>query len=82
MNVVHVKHRLEIETFLYVNAEEFTDIEVEEDSKPITSAVIKLEPAVSCVSGIMQSGQISRVACHTVCLLSIHRIICTLVNIV
>lgn len=36
--------------FLFVNAEEFTDIEVEEDPKPITSAVIKPEPAVSCVS--------------------------------
>jgi hypothetical protein len=42
------------------------DIEVEED--PSTSAVIKPEPAVSCVSGIMHSGQISRVSCHTVCL--------------
>ena len=52
--------------FLFVNVEEFVDIEVEED--PSTSAVIKPEPAVSCVSGIMHSGQISRVFCHTVCL--------------
>jgi translation elongation factor P/translation initiation factor 5A len=52
--------------FLFVNVEEFTDIEVEED--PSTSVVIKPEPAVSCVSGIMHSGQISRVSCHTVSL--------------
>ena len=65
--------------FLFVNAEEFTDIEVEEH--PSTSAFIKPESVVSCVSGIMHSGQISGVACHTVCL-SIHRIICTLLNVV
>ena len=34
----------------FVNAEGFTDIEVEEDPRPSTSAVIQTEPAVSCVS--------------------------------
>jgi len=34
--------------FLFVNAEDFTDIEVEED--PSTCAVMKPETAVSCVS--------------------------------
>ena len=54
--------------FLFVNAEEFTDIKVEEDPKPITSAVIQPEPAVSCVSSVTHSEQISRVSCHTACL--------------
>jgi len=40
--------------FLFVNAEESMDIRVEEDSKPITSAVIQPEPAVSCVSVCVQ----------------------------
>jgi hypothetical protein len=35
--------------FLFVNAEEFRDIEVEEDPKPSTSSVIKPEAVVSCV---------------------------------
>jgi len=52
--------------FLFVNADDFTDIEMEED--PSTSTVIKPEPAVSCVSGIMHSGQISSVSCHAACL--------------
>jgi translation elongation factor P/translation initiation factor 5A len=54
--------------FLFVNAEEFTDIEVEEDPKPTTSAVIHPEPAVSCVSSVTHSGQMFRLSCHAACL--------------
>jgi len=69
--------------FLFVNAEEFTDIEVEED--PSTSAVIKPEPAVSCVSVYVALYIVGRYPVLPVTLpvcLSVHRIICTLVNAV
>jgi hypothetical protein len=35
--------------FLFVNIDEFADIKVEEDPEPATSALIKTEPAVSCL---------------------------------
>jgi hypothetical protein len=44
--------------FLFVNAEEFMGIEVEED--PRTSAVIKPEPAISCVSVYLALCIVSR----------------------
>jgi len=61
--------------------DEFTDIKVEEDPKPSTSASIQHEPVVSCVSSDTHGGQISRLFCHTACL-SVHRIIWALVKVV
>jgi hypothetical protein len=57
--------------FLFVNIEEFADMEVEEEPKPTTSPVMNTQPAVSfmpCVCPVLCSGQISSVACHSVCL--------------
>ena len=69
--------------FLFVNAEDFMDIEVEEDPKPSTSAVIKPEPVVSFVSvypvliTVDKYPELPVSVCQ-----SIHRVICMLVSVV
>jgi hypothetical protein len=40
--------------FLFVNTDEVADTELEEVPEPTTSAIIKTEPAVSCISVCIQ----------------------------
>ena len=68
MNLVHEMYPAssgDENKFIFVNVEELTDTQVEEEPKP-TSAVINTQSTVSCVSVCVQRYAHRVVACHSV----------------